>query len=40
MSVIAPVQALSILSVHLSDKCQEILGEIAGTSYGRKPHLK
>ena len=40
-SVIAPICASSILSVHLSDdKSQEIPDEFPGTNYGRKPHLK
>ena len=37
MSVIAPISASSIPSIHLSDiKCQEILEEIPGTNYGEK----
>ena len=38
-SVIAPVSALSVPSVHLSDdKCQEILDKFHSTNYGEK-HL-
>ena len=37
MSVIAPISASSIPSVHPSDnECQEILEEFPGTSYGEK----
>ena len=38
MSVIAPICASSVLSVHLSDiEYQEILEEIPGMNYEEKP---
>ena len=37
MSVVSPIHALPILSVHPSDnECQEIPDEFPGTNYGEK----
>ena len=37
MSVVAPICALCVLSIHLSDdECQEIPDEFSSTNYGEK----
>ena len=41
MSIVAPICALSVPSVHPSiDKSQEILDKFPSTKYGEKTHLK